>query len=547
MVNLRAGLLGCVPLALLLSVLAWALTPSLTGDFVADDYVFLATARMVDAPLTAFWHWHFYEPVYFRPVVLVVWWVTGRWFGLDYAWHAAFNAVLHMTNVALLWVLLGRFVPAFWPRVLGVAWFAFGPLSLGAVLWLSDRFDLLAVTFLLVALLAALWRNRVVGVAFVFLASLAACWSKEWALVACLVAALLMMVGARSRVLPARPMMAAGMLLAVALAGSVAAVLRSTSLDGGPASVVGGFIRGAKVADGLAAWFDGAWRIAVAQGLSLSVAVVLVGAAAIASLVCLRRFGAGAPGPRSALLLLGGSLLMLVAVVLPQLVTVGGYLGLIDSGAFGVATTARFYYGAMVAFAGVLAALLAMVNLRPVPMRAVAVCAMVCGAQYLVAGHRLATDVARWATGELAPIAVAATKVVDAVANDVGEPCVVVLLGTQVRHPYFRMFSDAIVKARTRSPVTAWRCHVMAETTPWVFVFPSLVVPVSLPLRAVPFIGESAKPDTVWNTARYRYRLPASDMAALPGARYFDWRDGAFVEVTDSVRGGGLRVGWADW
>ena len=166
---------------------------------------------MVDAPLTAFWHWHFTSR--FTSVRSFCGVVGDRTVvRSDYAWHAALHAVLHMTNVALLWVLLGRFVPAFWPRVLGSP-------GLRSAAKQSERCFGCPIV-------STCWPSRFVGRAACcvvaqspsgwpsFLASLAACWSKEWALVACLVAALLMMVGARSRVLPARPMMAAGMLLA---------------------------------------------------------------------------------------------------------------------------------------------------------------------------------------------------------------------------------------------------------------------------------------------------------------------------------------------
>ena len=52
------------------------------GDFVIDDYVFIATARMVEAPWAAFWQSHFYEPFYFRPIGVLF---IGGWrsaFGL---------------------------------------------------------------------------------------------------------------------------------------------------------------------------------------------------------------------------------------------------------------------------------------------------------------------------------------------------------------------------------------------------------------------------------------------------------------------------------
>ena len=86
----------------LFALLAWAWWPVTAGDFVIDDYVFLAVSRMVSHPLTAFWQSHFYEPYYFRPLGVISWWLAQRGFGLDYASHSLINLVLHGLNVALL-------------------------------------------------------------------------------------------------------------------------------------------------------------------------------------------------------------------------------------------------------------------------------------------------------------------------------------------------------------------------------------------------------------------------------------------------------------
>lgn len=536
-------------LALLLVLTGWALLPSLDGDFVADDYVFLVTSRMVDAPLTAFWRWHFYEPVYFRPVGLVVWWVTGRLFGLDYPWHAAFNAALHMGNVALLWMLLRAHLPGLWSRVVAVGWFALGPLSLGAVLWLSDRFDLLALAGLLVALLAASSRNRVVGGGIVFLASLAACWSKEWALCGCVAAALMMCVSSWRKSSRSGLWIGGAMLLAALLAGTVACVLRASVLDGAPAVVMSGFIRGSRMGDGLFAWFVGGWRIFLAVGAGWSVVAfgVVLGGAVVDLLGRHPQISRFDSGRRSRAYVAGAALVMFLALLAPQIVTVSGYLGLIDSGAFGVATTARFYYGSMAAFSGLVAALLSCERVAKVSSCVGVAVGLICVLANAGTSHQLAVDFSRWTKAEIAPIGAAATDVVEAVVSERGGPCVVVLLGTQVRSPYFRMFSDSTVKARTTAPERVWRCHVLTESTPWLFTFPALIEPLLLPLRPAPFIGAAPKPDSVWDSIRYRYRLPAPDMMALPDARYFDWRDGRFVEVTSAVRSGELRVGWSDW
>ena len=57
----------------------------------------------------------------------------------------------------------------------------------------------------------------------------------------------------------------------------------------------------------------------------------------------------------------------------------------------------------------------------------------------------------------------------------------------------------------------------------------------------------AAKPDSVWSSIRYRYRLPADDLATLPDARFFDWRGNRFIAATEQVRRGDVKVKSHAW
>jgi hypothetical protein len=63
----------------------------------------------------------------------------------------------------------------------------------------------------------------------------------------------------------------------------------------------------------------------------------------------------------------------------------------------------------------------------------------------------------------------------------------------------------------------------------------------------VPGADGQPKPDSTWSSIRYRYRLPAKDVASLTGARFFDWRGDKFVEVTEEVQRGTRKVTPHDW
>ena len=526
-------------LAGLLALTAWALLPSLRGEFVTDDYVFLTTSRMVDAPWQAFWQRHFYEPLYFRPVGLVVWWLTERCFGLNYAWHAALNAALHLTNVALLWMLLRRFTSGALTRVIGIGWLALGPLSFPAVWWLSDRFDLLAVLFLLIMLLAAQSAQRVSGAVVVFLGALAACWSKEWAFAGCF-AALLGLAWAAWRARSRRFATVTGALLAATL---LAWIVRVAVLDGTGTTLMANAFSVSGLSAGVLAWAAAGGRIAAALGAGWSTAIF--GGACLISLALLS--AKRSVLDQHSLQLIAGVAALLIALILPQTLTVSGYIGLIDTGIFGAATTARFFYGPMVAIAAIAAVALSSPRLNGNARSFLIAISGACVVAFAVKGSVAANEFSTWTQREIAPFSIAAAATTDAIAKEGGEPCAVVFLGTQTQHPYFRMFSDVTVKARTATPEKTWSCHVMTESTPWLFAFPLRVQPANLSLRDVPYIGDKPKPDSSWSSIRYRYRLPVGDLRMLPNARFFDWRTDHFVEVTDAIRRGDRNVKSQDW
>ena len=238
--------------------------------------------------------------------------------------------------------------------------------------------------------------------------------------------------------------------------------------------------------------------------------------------------------------MIGGALMIFLAALIVQTPLAGAFAPMLDGAAFGTVTFARFYYAPWAAAAIVLS--LVMARGRFADIASVIVVAVTAAAALGV--QPLAEAFADWTRQEVRPMSVAATRLVDL---DSAAPCVYVLLGTQQTHPYFRMFSDVTIKARTATPDKTWWCYVMTESTSWLFAFPNGVAPLELPLRVVADGAGKAKPDSVWSGIRYRYRLPAKDLGALPGAKYFDWRDGKFVDVTEAVLSGTRKLTSKDW
>jgi len=515
--------------------LAWYFAPALQGDFVADDYVFLTTARMVDAPLNAFWQSHFYEPYYFRPLGVLSWWGATRLFALDYGSHALINLMLHAANVGLLCWLLRALAVRGVTVVATAALFAFGPFALATMLWPSNRFDLLACGFLLalaIAVVRAL-RGSAGAVMLAMVLALAACWSKELAYpVATLLAVLVLFAKSlawRRRVI-----------LFVALGVGITAAFAVRHLKVSAAYAIASADPVAQVIEGAKALYVSAPKLVglvlgvdSVPGLGLVCAIAL-----LLALLWTRRDAEQSNG------LLAASALLFVAVVVVQTPLAKPFAAMLDGGPFGTVTYARFYYAPWLALCVVVALILSRARLGAFSALTLLGAAVIAG----IYSRPLPEAFADWTRSEVRPLSVLATRAVEAAAPTVaGEPCVFVLLGAEAKHPYFRMFSDVTVKARTTMPDRVWRCHVMTEKTPWLFAFPDGMTITDLPLRPILNPDGAPKPDSAWGGIRYRYRFPAKDLAALSGAHFLDWRGGEFVDVTADVRAGRVKVAAADW
>lgn len=137
--------------------------------FLSDDYVLVSMARAFNASSAAGKYAVMFTrgggDGFFRPLGYVSLFWTWPWAGLDpVRWHAA-GLTLHVANASLVYVLAAALG---WPR--GGAWLASALFALDgahpeAVAWVAGRFDLLATTFVLIALIAfvRLWERPSAG------------------------------------------------------------------------------------------------------------------------------------------------------------------------------------------------------------------------------------------------------------------------------------------------------------------------------------------------------------------------------------------------
>ena len=99
---------------------------------------------------------------YYRPFTVLTFWVNVALGGRSAASLRLGNVLLHASNAMLLAVFARKRTGLGWrPAGLVALLFAVAPVSSEPVLWISGRFDLLVVTFALLALLAAHAEGRV--------------------------------------------------------------------------------------------------------------------------------------------------------------------------------------------------------------------------------------------------------------------------------------------------------------------------------------------------------------------------------------------------
>ena len=126
------------------------------------------------------WAMTSYDAANWHPVTWYSHMLDCRIFGLKPAGHHAVNLLLHVINVALLFLVLRRAMGRAWPSLMVAALFALHPINAETVAWIAERKNLLSMMFFLLTLGAWTWYARrprwyrYLAVAFLFALALMA-------------------------------------------------------------------------------------------------------------------------------------------------------------------------------------------------------------------------------------------------------------------------------------------------------------------------------------------------------------------------------------
>ena len=132
--------------------------PATRSSFVNyDDDDYITNNPVVQKGLTtAGLHWAFttWHASNWHPLTWLSHMADCELFGLNAGAHHAVNVLFHAANAALLFVLLLRLTGALWPCAFIAALFAWHPLHVESVAWVSERKDVLSTCFALLAMLS---------------------------------------------------------------------------------------------------------------------------------------------------------------------------------------------------------------------------------------------------------------------------------------------------------------------------------------------------------------------------------------------------------
>src|SRR5262245_54176989 len=138
-----------------------------TASFVTyDDDVYVTNNLRVQSGLTLEnigWAFTATEAANWHPLTWISHELDCQLFGLDAPAHHVTSALIHLSNVILLFLVLNLMTGALWRSALVAAIFAVHPINVESVTWIAERKNVLSSFFLLLTVWAYVWYARKPG------------------------------------------------------------------------------------------------------------------------------------------------------------------------------------------------------------------------------------------------------------------------------------------------------------------------------------------------------------------------------------------------
>lgn len=156
-----ALVIGCFLLVAGTGLVYW---PVARFDFVNfDDPTYVTDNPHVNnglSPKSFGWAWHAVVDANWHPLTLLSHMLDATLFGTWAGGHHLTNVILHTLNSCLLLLLLWQMTGKLGPSFVVAALFAWHPLHVESVAWVSERKDVLSTLFALLCMMAYVWFTR---------------------------------------------------------------------------------------------------------------------------------------------------------------------------------------------------------------------------------------------------------------------------------------------------------------------------------------------------------------------------------------------------
>ncbi|MBN1270326.1 MAG: tetratricopeptide repeat protein [Kiritimatiellae bacterium] len=142
----------------LFGITLWLFWPTTGYDFInLDDDTYVTNNETVQGGLTAGgigWAFRTIHKAYWLPMLWISYMADTSLFGPGPFGYHFVNVLLHALNAALVFLWLHAWTRRFWPAAFVAAFFAWHPLRVESVAWITERKDVLSGLFFLLCLLA---------------------------------------------------------------------------------------------------------------------------------------------------------------------------------------------------------------------------------------------------------------------------------------------------------------------------------------------------------------------------------------------------------
>lgn len=142
---------GCMLIALIVFIVY---IPAINGGFIWDDDAFLTQNPLIRASDGLYRFWFSTEPPDYFPLTSTTLWFEWRLWGENATGYHVVNLLLHILNSILIWFVLKKLkVPGAW---LAALIFGIHPINVESVAWITERKNLLPMSFFLLSIIGYL-------------------------------------------------------------------------------------------------------------------------------------------------------------------------------------------------------------------------------------------------------------------------------------------------------------------------------------------------------------------------------------------------------